>query len=223
MPKLLKMVATDCMDLFYRNYKADNDFFDLSDFIEYTGNTISGIYQKAYDLQYQMNRQERKDEIITFDSSMLSEQELEVKDTGGQLVATIKEPIMAFMGDNNTSGIQEMFIIAPVGGCELMRTSISARFQLQYLPYTNRVYWYGDRQKIVFVKKGNGNVKTVRVLYVPSMYTDALIPEGIVDAAINQTVLQMKNIYDNTVVKKSLNENQNKTMETEIDLSQISK
>ena len=130
---------------------------------------------------------------------------------------------MAFMGDNNTSGIQEMFIIAPVGGCELMRTSISARFQLQYLPYTNRVYWYGDRQKIVFVKKGNGNVKTVRVLYVPSMYADALIPEGIVDAAINQTVLQMKNIYDNTIVKKSLNENQNKTMETETDLSQIMK
>lgn len=216
MPKSLKLVAQQVEDQYYQNYKADVDFFDLNDFILYTGNTISAIYNAYYQEKYKELLSEKKDEVVQFDAGMLSEQILEVKsNVAGILFAKYKHPIMSFLYDNQTTGIQDIFSIKPAGNNEFERTNISEKWSLKYMPVTNRIFFYGEIEGVAFVNKGVCNVDTVRVLYVPSMYPDALIPDAIIDMAIQKTIMSMKQAADKNVIKETLDQNKNKVLELE--------
>ena len=221
MPKLLKYVAQDAMDLFYQQYKMDSDFWTLDDFISQVGDTIASIYNSYYQLQYKELKGEKKDEVVLFDAGMLSNQVLKVKNIGGILAAKIEQPIMSFLYDQSTTGIQTVNIINPVGQDEVVRTTLQAKYQLQYLPVTNTIFFYNDRDKIYFINKGNCNINEVNVYFVPSMYPDAVIPDGIADLAIDTTVKKMMEYAGKTVIKETADQNHNKIMETEIDKSQF--
>lgn len=209
------------MDNFYKNYKTDYQFFDLNDFTTYVGNTVAGIYQKMFDVRRQEFRQEKKDEVVTFDEGMLSEQIVTVKREGEVLIAELKEPIMSFLTDVNNSGIQSIFIVNPKGSHnEIERTSLSQLWQLQYIPKVNKMFFHGGKNKITIVNKSDCNVSEIKVYYIPQMYDCAYIPETIANEAIANTVLLMKQMHDKTVVKKSLDNNDNEILETEIDKEQ---
>lgn len=221
MAKQLKYVAQECMDLFYNTYKADVEFFDLNDFINHVGNTISDFYQKYYELSYKSLMQEGKTEVVTFDPGMLSEQILEVKDKDGILFAQLLQPVMSFMYDQSSTGIQDVIIIEPISDCQVERSSTGSKWQLKYMPVTNKIWFCPDIDKISFVNKGVGNIKRVRVLYIPSMYPEALIADGIINQSIESTVNKMLTFADKKVYKKSLNQSLDKTIETEIDKAQL--
>ncbi len=204
------------MDNFYSSYKSDFQFFDLDDFMRYTGNAVSAIYQKYYEAQYKDLRAERKDEIVTFDTGMLSEQILEVENKDGELTAALKEPVMSFMYDQSNTGIQYVNIIEPAGSQEVQRTTINAKWQLAYLPKTNTIWYYPKIKEVGFINQNNCNIKKVSMLYVPEMYPEALIADGIVQDAIANTVMMVKQLTDKTVVKKTLDNNENKLQETEL-------
>lgn len=214
MPLLLKNISQSGMDLFYKDYKSDFQFFTLDDFIDNTGNTIAGIYQKYYEAQYKELKGEKKDEVVTFDTGMLSEQILDVKRKDELLYAEITQPIMTFMYDQNATGIQ---IVQDLNnGEELDRTTLTELWQLKYLPKTNRIFFYSDVNKINFVNKGSCNLTKVRVLFVPQMYPDAIIADTVADDAVQQTVLQMRQLMDDQVVKKTLDNNPNMIPQTEL-------
>lgn len=219
MPKLLKYIAQSCMDEYYQNYKSDFQFFDLEDFISNCGDTISDIYQKYYELQYKDLRNERKDEVVVFDTGMLSSQILKVEQKDGKLSAAIISPVMTFMYDQSNCGIQ--VVIDDKNDTELERTTINELWQLEYLPKTNRIFFYADMDKIKFVKKGDCDLLNVRVLYVPLMHPDAPIPDTIADQAIQKTILQMRQLAEKEVIKKGLDNNDNKILETELDKKQL--
>lgn len=219
MPKVLKFIAQSAMDEFYQNYRSDFQFFDLEDFITNVGQTVSSIYQKYYEAQYKDLRGERKDEVVIFDTGMLAEQILDVTNKDGILFSTITQPVMTFMYDQNSTGIQIVQDI--LNGTELERTSVTELWQLKYMPKTNRIFFYSDINKIGFVNKGDCNLKKVRVLYVPSMYEDAVVADTVADQAIQQTILEMRQLADKRVVKKSLDGNDNLLLEAEIDKKQL--
>ncbi len=214
MPLLLKEISQSCMDQFYQEFKSDFQFWDLQDFIDNTGNTISGMYQQYYQAQYKDLRGERKDEVVTFDTGMLAEQILEVENNNGVLSAKIVQPVMTFMYDQNFSGVQ--VVVDELNKTELERTTFTELWQLKYMPRTNRIFFYGDVNKINFVNKGDCNLKKVRVLYVPQMYADAVVADVLADDAVQQTVMQMRQLADKVVVKKTLDNNDNEIMQSEI-------
>lgn len=215
MPKILKYLGQDCMDNYFQNFRSDFQFFDLQDFIDNAGQTVAAIYQRYYELQYRELRGDRKDEVVTFDAGMLVEQILKVENKGGNLFADLKQPVMTFMYDQNSAGIQSVFNTAD--NTELDRTTVNELWQLPYVPKTNRTFFYSGINRLNFVNKGDCNVKEVRVWYVPSMYADAIIADTIADEALQTTILQMRQLADKQVVKKSLDNNENKILETEID------
>lgn len=223
MAKQLSYIAQQAMDLFYQSFKADFQFYDLDDFILYTGNAIAAIYQKYYEAQYKELKGDRKDEIVTFDSGMLSEQELEVKEVGDDLCAMLKYPFMTFLWDQQNTGVQSVVIIEPAGSGDVERTSQSAKWQLNYLPKTNIIWFYPETKKIFFINKGSCNIKKVKIFFIPEMFPEALVADGIIQDAIANTVSMVRQLTDKTVVKKSLDNNENKILETELNANAIGK
>lgn len=219
MPKQLKYVAQDVMDMFYRNYKGDSDFFNLDDFIEFTGNNISVIYQSFYQEKYNENLKDKKEEVIVFDVGMLSEQIIEVKDNGtGTLEGKLLFPVMSFAYDQQSVGFQDVFVIEPKeSNYEVERTNISSIWSLRYMPVTNRAFFYPDINTLKIIKKGNTNINKVRILYVPTMFSDAIIPDGIIEVAIEKTVQSMRAMIAGKIVKQGLDGNKNEILQTEIE------
>jgi hypothetical protein len=220
MSKQLNFIGQQALDLFYQNYKSDVDFFDVDDATSYAGNAVASIYQKLFDLKRAEIRAEKKDEIVTFDVGVLSQQILNVIKSGNSYKAAFTSPIMSFFTDSNTSGIQEVIVTSPVG-VEVERTSISQLWQQKFTPSTNVIFWYSDSININFIVKGNCNVNTVVVYYVPAVNETMLVPDGIVEDAIKETLQLMMAAKNGVVIKKSIDGNQNKIMETEIDKSQL--
>ena len=232
MPQQLKYVAQLCMDNYFQTYKGENDFWELDDFISMCGSTIAAMYLTFYTTEYNMLRQEKKDEVISFDSGWLLEQEVEVQKNGIGLYATLNKPVMTFPYDKNSIGLQNIFITDPVSPDELERTSLGALWQLKYIPKTNRIFFYSDTgsgscltiSKIGIINKGNCNIKKIRVLYVPSMQDgDAIVADGIISDAISKTVLSMRQMANGNVIDQTADSNSNKIMQTEIDKNTLNK
>lgn len=219
------------MDQFFQQYKGENDFFDLEDFISMCGNTVSALYLTYYQQQYAQLRQDRNMEGISFDAGWLLSQEVAVENKDGYLFATLEKSVMTFPYDNNSCGVQNVFIIEPFSNDELERTTISGLWQLKYIPKTNRIFFYSDVpatgcvtiSKLGFVNKGNCNIKKIRVLYVPSMNSDANVPDGLIADAVIKTVLAMKQISTGSVIDETENQNSNKILQTEIDKNTLTK
>lgn len=220
----LKYIGQAAMDSYLQNYRTGSDFFTLYDFTLRAATTITDIYQKYYDQQYAMLRADRQQEVVAFPSEMLLDQVLEVEKVDEEYIAKLQFPFMGFMGDNNTCGVQEIIPIKPAT-VELERSSISEPWQYKLLPFTGRIFWRAQREAIKFFKKGFCNISIVKVLYVPAimdvhgtLLDDALIPDGLVDQAIVQTVAKMKGIAQGTVVKELNDGQSNKILENEANL-----
>lgn len=220
----LSYIAQATMDNFFQNYRANGEFFVFEDFALRAATTIADYYQKSYDAQYAMNRQEKTDEVISFSSEMLSEQILKVERKDQEVFATLTAPIMAFIHDKQTTGAQELIPVNP-HDAQLERSNITELWQLRLNPLTNRIFWYVQGNTIRFFKKGFGNINEVKLLYVPAamdangnIQLDALIADGVADMAINVTVLKMKQVKDGIVVKEINDGQGNKILQNEANL-----
>lgn len=230
MPQQLKYVAQLAMDNFYQSYKGDDDFWELSDFISMCGNTIASMYLNFYQQEYAMLRQDKKDEVVSFDAGWLLGQEVSVvKDKAGDLSADLDNPVMTFPYDRSSIGIQSVFITEPKSFDEIERISLSALWQLKYLPKVDKIFFYSNVAKdgkgnLGFINKGDCNIKKIRVLYVPSMTDgEAVVADGIISDAVLKTVVAMKQIAEGNVVDQTADGNGNKIMQTEIDKNTLVK
>ena len=232
MPKQLKYVAQLAMDLYYQNYKGENDFWELGDFIQNCGNTAAKMYLTFYQQDYAMLRQDKKEEVVSFDAGWLLEQDAEVTGNGIFKSATLEYPVMTFPYDRSSCGLQHIFPLEPLSFDELQRTSLSALYQLKYVPKTNDIYFYSDVSKadcdtvskIGILNKGNCNIKKIKVYYVPVLNDEnANVPDGIISDVVANTVLMMKQIEQGTVVDMTENQNSNKILQTELDKATLTK
>lgn len=221
MPQLLKYVGQLAMDSYFQNYKGETDFWELEDFVRMCGNVISSMYYDFYKQQYGILRQDKKDEVVEFDAGWLLEQDADVKDGG----AILPYPVMVFPYDQSSTGIQNVFSGSNFD--QLERTSISALYQLNYVPKCNRAFWYSDvsitdgvlvNSRIGIKNLSDVQIKKIRVQYIPSMDNEnALVPDGIIGDAISKTVLTLKQMATGEVVDKTNDSNANKVLQTELD------
>ncbi|MEO7048923.1 MAG: hypothetical protein ABI091_26710 [Ferruginibacter sp.] len=232
MPQQLKYVAQLAMDNFYQDYKGDDDFWEIEDFISMCGNTAAETYQTFYQQAYAMLRQEKKQEVVSFDAGWLLAQDVEVTKQGNTLFADLDKPVMTFPYDQSSIGIQNVFILEPYSDDEAERTSLSQKWQLKYVPKVNKVFFYSDvagincdvASKISLINKGDCNIKKIRVLYVPVLNDgDAVIPDGIINGVITKTVMAMKQIASGNVIDQTQDSNNNKVLQTELDKNTLVK
>jgi len=222
----LNYIGQTAMDDFYQNYRGNADFFGLEDFVFRAGAIIGEYYQKLFMAKYNELRQEKinKAELVGFNVDMLSQQDLTLKlnKEMQEYRATLSQPVMTFTFDQSETGYQLVMPLTP-RNVNIERTSISELWQVQYLPFTNRIFWYPDNGELVFLKKGNCNVSKVRLYYVPSLrnkdgevIADAPISDAIVQMAVTTTVAAMKQEAQGVVVKETNDLNPNKNLESEI-------
>lgn len=217
MATAIDIVSQHCMDSFYQNYRASSDFFDLEDFIFHAGATLGDYYRQEFKQKYDEIRQEKSDEIVTFTSDILVDETVKVKNNS----ALLEGKIMSFAFDRQNSGIQDVLASKPSDCIQLERTNLAQIWQLRYTPATDVVFWYYDRGAIKFYNKGTFNIQEIVVLYVPAVSDKMLCPDSLIDWVVNNTVQKMKGMKQGTIVKKSLDGQQNYTLETEMDKSQL--
>jgi hypothetical protein len=216
MAEQLPIVAQRTMDLFFQSYKSSSQFFDIDDFVFYTGATIADIYRQEAQAKYTELRSLRQEEVVSFPADWLLEQRLKIVRKDNETHAVLIEPVMSFSWDNQVIGVQDVLPVKPIDAI-FERTTQDAAWQNRHLPFANRIFWYVKRNRIVFQNKGGCNINEVSALYIPAINDSMLVPESIVDMAITQTVSKMKQIAQGTVEKKGTdNQGQNKTIETEI-------
>lgn len=227
----LNYIGQAAMDNYYLNYRGNADFFGLDDFVFRAGAIINDFYQKTFMTKYNELRQEKinKAELVGFNVDMLSSQDLEVKlhREMQEYRATLSQPVMTFSYDQSETGYQLVTPLSPKK-VNIERTSISELWQVQYLPFTNRIFWYPDNGDLVFLKKGDCNISKVRLYYIPSLRNkdgevvgDTPIGDGLAHMAITTTVMTMKQQAEGTVVKETNDLNPNKVMESEINKTSL--
>jgi hypothetical protein len=212
----INIVAQYVMDSYYQDFKQESEFFDLPDFVFHSGATVADYYRQDYEKQRAEIRQEKSDEIVTFTDDVLVPVTLQVKNNASEKLP----PILSFAYDRQNSGVQEVIVTNP-DGVIVDRTNIAQIWQMRYLPKTNRIFWYLDRGVIKFYNVGDCNVNAIDVLYVPGISPTMMVPDSLIDWTVNNTVQKMKAIKQGVVVKQSINNNMNPTLETEMDKSQL--
>jgi len=218
----IQLTAQASLDLFYQNYKSSSDFWTIEDFVIHCAGIVGNIYQQGYKEQYAEFRQEKRDEVISFDPATLNEQIVKVERKGSELVACLEHTVMSFPFDTQGVGLADIIPTRPLNGVILERTTSTALWQLKYVPYTNIIWWYLQRDKVKFINKGSCNLHEVTISYVPSINDPNFeVPDGIVEFVITTAAMTIKQGANAVVVKKSLDGNQNKIMQTEIDTSQL--
>lgn len=221
MPKQVKFVAATAMDDYYQNYATPTDFFTLEDFIVRVGNVAGDFYRAEWKKMYDELRVERIQEIVGFDPTSLSEQFTVVEKKGSEWVGTIAKQAMSFPFDMQTSGYQNIF--DKKTGKELERSNINETWTYQYQPVNDRFFYRIERNQIKIFTRGNCNIQEVRILYVPSIKIgdgEEWLPDGIVGVVIAATVTAMREMAGRPI-KKSLDGNQNISMETEMNKAQL--
>lgn len=217
----IDIVAQRTMDLFYGSYKSAVDYFDNDDFIYYCGSTVADLYRQEYMQRYAELRQEKSDSMVEFDPTWLNERELSVELKDGRYFAKLDFGFMSFPYDAQSTGIQSVISVFPNYGKELQRVTLNQVWQLKYIPNTDEIFFQPEKTKLNIFKYGAANTNKIKVFYVPAIGPDMEIPDGLVELTINNTVGNVKQLLAGNVVKKSIDGNINRTMETEIDKSQL--
>jgi hypothetical protein len=216
----LKDIAQIVMDLYYQNYKADEEFFKKHHFKYLVTVCYNSFIQDYYDLNYTKNLAENGHAQVDLSSDWFVEEEAEVKYENGNYTAILKNRPFAFLHDNQYRSISD---IVPVDcDCDVRLSRIKAveRWKLSALPATSYTFWYlfaGNRIRFEKVKCGIGKI----IVYVlPSLVTTddkAVIASGLQQKVIEATLNLMFQARQGTVVDFTNNQNPNKVMETEID------
>lgn len=220
MATLLPIVSQYTMDAYYSSYKDASQFFDLKDFIFHCGATILDFYQQEYKARYAELRANKQEDVVGFPADWLLEQRLKIERKDGETFAKIEKSFMGFTYDNQSCGVQEVLPIKP-RDANLERTTQAAQWQNKMIPYTGRIFWYVQKDRILFFNKGGCNINEVNVLYIPSISDDMLVPEGIIRYTIDQTVSTMRQSVSGTVVKKAADGNQNLVLEAEMNKNSL--
>lgn len=219
MAQRLDVVAQYAMDIFYTNYREDSGFFTIDDFIFHCAKEAADYLRQEFQQKYQELRQDKEDEVIDFSDDWLSNDTLKVERKDGALFATLAHPIFSLPYDSQNTGLQDITILKPIGSCvQLERTTSGAAWRLKYLPVTNdRIFWYlQNANQIIFYNPGPNNIQEINVEYVPSMGALSNIPDAITDFVMTNAVMKMNQLMQGKVVKKTLDNNQNKIIQSEI-------
>ncbi len=214
MPQTLEILAQQAMDLVLRSYRVQTDFFTIDDYVAGAGSVLGDYYRQLWSEEYARLGAGAKDELITFSPELLIEEELEVAPKAKGFYAELKSPVFSFVYDQHDTGLQNVIAVTPEDA-QLERSSVNERYQYQYYPQSCRIYWYKLGSKINFFNNLNGNLSKIKVLYVPGIHKDALVPDALASMVVNGTIAKFREAPQDTV-KKTNDLNENKVLQTEL-------
>ncbi len=210
--------AQNCMDLYYQQFKSDEDFFELYHFKYLCGVAQAKLLQVEYEKAYarslqihgipeaRMNPQWFISENVELKASDIADKEIELKDCP-----------FTFLYDASSTGIENVY---PLNGkCgDFIRMSIDDKWKLKSSPATNIVWWFPFGKKIGFMNLHCG-LKQVKVVYIPSLakLEDTCgIADGIEADIITWVLNLMAAARNGAVVDMTNDQNPNKVIESEI-------
>lgn len=220
----MKYIATLAQDDYNQNYADNTSFFLLEDFLIRAGNIAADFYMQMY-LQLKAElRQEKRDEVVAFDPSVLVEQIVKLEKKEDDWIGKVDTPVMSFPYDEQSSGFQNVF---DKNGDEIERSNINQTWQYKYMPTTCRKFFRIEGKFLKVFGNPSSATKEVKLLYVPSIKIgdgDVEISDGMVNYVVTSTVDYMVNAKNgNPIIKKTNDLNPNKVMESEINKTTINK
>lgn len=222
MPEVIEIVGQRAMDLYYTNYKSNSEYFDLEDFVAHCGGVLGAAYEQEYQRARAEMRQEKRDEIVALDASILIPEVGEVKEDDQGLYTILGTQPMAFPFDNQGIGVQDVDFVKPKSGIKFERTTAAGKYALDYIPTCMVIWFYVSGNKIRFVNKTNTKFDKIVALIAPSVNSPKLlVPDGIVEYVITTAAMTIKQGASGTIVKKASDSNPNKIIQTEADLSSL--
>jgi hypothetical protein len=214
------------MDLYYQNFKTDEDFFNLTHFLY-----LSGVaYSKLLEDEYKEARKEAKMEDsfaeIFIQADWLIEQTIEMKrieDEDNSFSGTLSSPLFSFPYDPYSFGIQSVRRAGKTKCNHFIRTTGRESWLDCQLPTTNRVFFHVIANKLI-VNNVQCAMEKLIVQMVPEI-TDLMafgmqggpVPKSKEDIIIRKTLELMMAARNGAVVDMTNNSNPNKTLQTEVD------
>lgn len=215
----LETLSQTTMDLYFQQYKSDEDFFEYSHFVYLCAAAYAQILQEEYEKSYMLNLREKQIGEANLNPEWFIEEEKEVttSETGDRELTLASCPF-SFRFDKQSSGVQGVYPLA--GKCgEFIRIGVDDLWKIKNAPTTNIVFWYVVANKIVF-KNVHCGLKKVKVTYIPSLKEledQCSIADSMQMDVINRVLNVMFVARQGGVVDVTNNQNPNKVLETEID------
>src|SRR4051812_28645964 len=106
----LKDIAQIVMDLYYQNYKADEEFFKKHHFKYLVGVCYNSFLQTYYDQSYNKNLAENGHGDVDLPTDWFLEEVAEVRLEGGKYMTDLKTKPYSFLNDNQYRSIQDIIL-----------------------------------------------------------------------------------------------------------------
>ena len=221
----LKQVGDMAQDLYYQDYKADEQFFDLPHFKF----LLATKYAEILNAEVKINKAENK--VLTGFSFLEVSPDWLIWETvkvkrivGGKPQAELPTSIFSFDYDVVGSGVQ--FVNMGDSACgELVRISMNDVYALCRMPVTSQIFWWvKGSNKILFENVGACNIDEVEVGYIPAVdcnNDESVMSEDKVHAMITEVLNLMFGSKNGNIVDKTNDSNPNTSPATEINTSSI--
>lgn len=206
------------MDLYYQQFKSDEDFFEVEHFEYLNGVVYAKLLQEEYERSYQKSLAETGRGYATISPQWYIEETVKVTTSDmGDAEIVMKDCPFTFRFDRSNTAIQGIYPIK--GKCkDFISINIDERFKFDGLPKSTVVYWYPVSNKIILHNLSCG-LKEAKIIYIPGLKAGSDkcgISDGMEYDVINGTLDLMKRAKQGEVVDMTNNNNPNKALETEI-------
>lgn len=213
------IIAQHIMDLYYQEYKSQEDFFELHHFEFMVSAAYYKLLQMEYERQYNKNLSEEGIGFITLSQDWLIKDRLELKKEkdGDRYYIELNTKPFSFLFDKQNSGIQNVIAATGKRCQDYIRTSLQERFMLCNVPITNKGYWYLEGEKTIFFEKLKCKPDEIDVYYISQLENGKGGVANGMQADIIQWVMSMFTQAKQGVVIDMTNDgNPNKVLQTEI-------
>lgn len=217
----IETIADLTMNLYYEDFANNAEFFDLDDFINYTGIAYADLLGQEYITMYNQMRADGDSNAIEFSHDWLKTEVVKrQKDVEGWF-AELSQPVMSFPFDKSDIGLQNIFPLGSNFQFELIRSSISQTWQDEFLPLTCKVFWALLGQKIYLNSSLKEPPPELKIVYVPAASLDLDIPASRQKMVIQNTIQLMREAAKGYIIKETNNGNLNPIIQGETDRNLI--
>ncbi len=215
----VSMVGQMTMDLFYKNYKASTDFFELEHFIFCNRAVFGKLIETEADKTRQLSKAETGYFSIDLSQDWLVTEKVSVKKIGRWDVGVLSQMPFPFPFDKMSYAVQTIESgDNKCSGKDFVRISPDDLWTLTHLPKTQKVFFHVLRDEI---RLANSLCipSEIEVDYAPSLTGDpdtTYFPLGKQMDVITMSVQIMKNITDNKIIDKTIDQNPNTIIQNEV-------
>lgn len=216
----LKQVGDMGSALYYQNYKADDQFFDLPHFkFLFVAQYVKQVSQES--------RQNKREEralngysIIEISSDWLTIEKLAVQEDKDRKIHFVTPSKRLFPFDYDVMGSAVQYVVPFGQECgDIKRISRNDKWMYCRMPFTTTPLYYVEKDQVVFLNL-KCNLKEVEVQYVPLPDCNddtSEIREDKIMEMIATVLNLMFGAKNGNIVDMSNNSNPNTVMQTEID------